>query len=255
MNLHKISSPQAPQFHVEIPRSNERPTRQDGFALFGLLHVDGAVLIQALGHGLGVVLRHVLHEQNRREIDRKSRKETPQRFRASHRASNRNDESRRYRQVRWREGRDRPGMPPHAGPGGGAHLPDDLPSELFKIFIFAAIGFRDEIHRAFLEGGQGDLRPRPGERADHNDRKRVRGHEPGEEGNAVLARHLHVQRHAVGLMDSHFISGGTGVRRDIDHLDVGRLSENLSEKETLQRRILDNQNTDLPTHLRRPFSW
>ena len=63
VNFHTIPSSEAPQFHVAIPRSNERLTRQDGFTLFGLLHVDGADLIQALGHGLGEVLRHVLHER------------------------------------------------------------------------------------------------------------------------------------------------------------------------------------------------
>ena len=65
-----------------------------------------------------------------------------------------------------------------------------------------------------------------------------------EEGDAVHARHLNIQRHHVGTQFQDFVPGGVRVRRCADNFDVRKRRQTDGDDLPRQRGVIDDQKTN-----------
>ena len=140
--------------------------------------------------------------------------------------------------------------PPLLHPGAGRD-PDLLPD--FQGVAVEGVGQIDlglghEIDRAQLQRLQGDRRARFGQRRHHHHRHRPQPHQIAEEGQAVHARHFHVQGQHVGIELFDLFPRRVGIGRRTHHFDAGVLAENLGENLADQRGIVHDQHLDFVRH-------
>ena len=114
----------------------------------------------------------------------------------------------------------------------------------------AELRLGDEVDRAELERAQRDLGAALGQRRDHHHRHRPQPHQPGQEIEAVHARHLDVERDHVGREFADHLARDQRVAGRADAFHVALAVDDFGEQAAHQRRIVDHHHADLfhPVH-------
>jgi hypothetical protein len=107
-------------------------------------------------------------------------------------------------------------------------------------------GLGDHVHGAGLQRLDGGRGSRLGHRADDDDRQRVVLHQLAQEGQAVHARHLDVERQHVGpVLDDH-VAGDEGIGRPADHFDRRLAAQRVADHLAHDRRVVDDEDARPP---------
>ena len=86
------------------------------------------------------------------------------------------------------------------------------------------------------------------ERGHHHHRHRSQAHEVGEEGQAVHARHLDVEREHVRVEGLDLVARHQRVLGMAHDLDAGVLRQHLGQHPAHKRGVVDNQDANLVDH-------
>ncbi len=134
--------------------------------------------------------------------------------------------------------------------GGRLHGVADPDFRLFQELLGPDPRFQDDFDGAVFEGLERGLRTgfRQARTDDHG--HRVLCHDLVEEGNAVHARHFHVEGDDVGDLAADLVRCNIGVRRCCHDLDLVVRVEDLLERLAHHRRIIDDEYADFLRHER-----
>src|ERR1700722_1155380 len=102
----------------------------------------------------------------------------------------------------------------------------------------------DEVDRAELQRGEGDVGASLGERRAHDHRHWPQPHQVAQELQAVHARHFHIERQYVRIEYLDLFARYEGIRRRTDDLQRRVGPENLRQQRAHQCRIVDDQHLD-----------
>lgn len=108
--------------------------------------------------------------------------------------------------------------------------------------------FQDDVDGTGLQRLDQRFRTRFRQRRTHHDRDRPLRHQLAEEGNAIHARHLHIERDDIGDLLLQLPCRHEGVRCDRHDLDIGILLQYMGQRLADAGGIVDDENADFLSH-------
>ena len=204
--------------------------------------------VQALGERRAEGGGQVLHHRHRGRLRGQAGEDVGQRLGAPGRGT----EGEQVRRGGWDGGgRERRGrnarqrraarQADHARGGGGAHRARQGLAEVRQV---RGGGLGQHLDRPRLEGAHGGDRAVGGGRGHHDHREGIGGHQALEQGDAVDARHFHVEGGHVRAMGLDRGQRGLGVRGGGHHLDVAGREQGLDQRAAGEGAVVDDQDAD-----------
>jgi hypothetical protein len=232
---------------VVAARSEKGATRHEFVAVLGLLHINFSDIVESAGERTCEVGGHVLGNDDGRRLGG-NRGDHLVKGRRSAGADADGDDHAFGDVATERGGQDRRAHPAERSSitlGRGAEGMDDLVAESPERGGPLADGLGDVIHSAQAEGLQRGFGALLRFRGDHNDRQRALFHHPGEDLEAVEARHLDVERDDIRLELENLLEALGAVLGGGDHLNAFSAGEGALENSPHENRVVDDEDASI----------
>ena len=240
---------------------DQRASRHHAVVVGGFFHCDLAQAVEACGKRGGELLRHVLHDHDARAHARQGGEHFFQRLGAAGGGADGHDPLGGLRQRTaglrrqdhigsvldlgfQRRGSDACGQAFDVGTRGAAHGGHQLVGRVGEELLESQPRFGDHGHCAGGQRIHRHARAFFGERGADHHRGGALAHDLAQEGDAIHARHFHIQHDHVRPLLAHFFDGQQRVGGGGDDLDAGRFVEHAHQHLAYHRRIIDHHRLD-----------